>query len=641
MDVDHQNDKSKLASILDGNIEPEITEEESARMSAAQHVSTESMVSSSTDSTNRLREVMLLTAVAEEYGSKLSIDAEELIKKFLGSSPKLVSANEKGPVDIDHINDSLDRNNGTDNPISSETTPETSGSKPEIKSDLVERSKYVPLRLSQRHRKLLRLCEAALDVSEYTDKVDILTWKTKTGRIHEQLKDICAILSGLAIASNFEIGKKIMESRSYADYSDFFAMIFEIGRRHKIMNPERMRTDYGKLIHLLMDSQSSEIQRILEFRLVKPINTVYDFLKSRDALCILEHPDAITATKAISDDKLAGKSKYTVQQEIKEKNSAVKRLIQRFSTSNSWFGSSSATNLSKEDVEWVLYSMGDNSSFLIFNRDPVEKMILLLKKYFNKDEIRKQQERELGLNSDDDSEPEESSRSSSKAFPRRSLAIQSGHKGARLTHDHNRQYQFALQTLTLWREIQNDMFKLWCLAEDDLLDPDNYYSLRDTGQGLNRIQSAPRIGKAMSEILRRAQRSLGSWIGSSVVHLGDHNVPNALTFIDKYTQVPRILNPIVNVIEAIPQLVSENKGGLGDLIKKNYGSAEECQISILQDFFKHAFDGSGADNFYDAGSCIDGRLTSAWNWCNKLDKKDYYPIFKLAGFTGFDGNFKG
>ena len=30
------------------------------------------------------------------------------------------------------------------------------------------------------------------------------------------------------------------------------------------------------------------------------------------------------------------------------------------------------------------------------------------------------------------------------------------------------------------------------------------------------------------------------------------------------------------------------------------------------------FDGSGANNNYDAGSCIDGRLTSAWNWCSKV-----------------------
>ena len=35
--------------------------------------------------------------------------------------------------------------------------------------------------------------------------MDILTWKSKTGRIHEQIRDICAILSGLAVAADYEV----------------------------------------------------------------------------------------------------------------------------------------------------------------------------------------------------------------------------------------------------------------------------------------------------------------------------------------------------------------------------------------------------------------------------------------------------
>ena len=39
-----------------------------------------------------------------------------------------------------------------------------------------------------------------------------------------------------------------------------------------------------------------------------------------------------------------------------------------------------------------------------------------------------------------------------------------------------------------------------------------------------------------------------------------------------------------------------------------------------------------------SGSCIDGRLTSAWNWCSKL-QKPFFPIFKLSGFVrGFGGD---
>src|SRR5258708_27762349 len=86
-------------------------------------------------------------------------------------------------------------------------------------------------------------------------------------------------------------------------------------------------------------------------------------------------------------------------------------------------------------------------------------------------------------------------------------------------------------------ELYSDMFHLWSLAEQDLLSENVSYRLRDTGQGLNRVQAAPKTSRMMHTILHNAQNSVGTWIGSSVIHMGDHNVPNALMFIDKYTQI--------------------------------------------------------------------------------------------------------
>ena len=63
--------------------------------------------------------------------------------------------------------------------------------------------------------------------------------------------------------------------------------------------------------------------------------------------------------------------------------------------------------------------------------------------------------------------------------------------------------------------------------------------------------------------------------------------------------------------------------GVSAYVKSVFGTPEAARKLILADFFRHAFDGSGADNYYDAGSCIDGRLTSAWNWCSKK-KKSYH-----------------
>ena len=67
-----------------------------------------------------------------------------------------------------------------------------------------------------------------------------------------------------------------------------------------------------------------------------------------------------------------------------------------------------------------------------------------------------------------------------------------------------------------------DIYQMWYLADQDLLS--SYHVLRDTGQGLNRVQKCPSIGRTMANVISRAQgRISGGWIGSSVVHLGDHN----------------------------------------------------------------------------------------------------------------------
>mmetsp|Transcript_26930 Transcript_26930/g.47650 ORF Transcript_26930/g.47650 Transcript_26930/m.47650 type:complete len:628 (-) Transcript_26930:111-1994(-) len=465
-------------------------------------------------------------------------------------------------------------------------------------TQLLERSKYIPLRLTLEERKFLRLITSTLEVSEYTDRVDIARYSGRAKRIYAQLKEICAILSGLLVACDYKAGQKLVANDEFAENEEFFQYMFELGRRYKILNPERMRSAYGKLIYLLQDSQAEEIREMMEFSLVRPLQSVHVFLSEKKMLRMLSDPLVHAATRTISQ---RGKSRPEVQYELQKKRRAYNRVKDKYIGEG---------GMSEQDCELVMGSIADNNYFLQFNRDPCDEMIEFLKTKFDPDTV----------------------------DGNYSLSIGYGSGGARLSHNHKTQYYFVMQTLMLWRDILHDFYRLWFLAEDDLLNPNNAYRLRNTGQGLNRIQSSPNIAREMSRIIHTARTKVGYWIGSSVVHLGDHNVPNAFMFIDKYTQISRILNPICITLRRLEEIISE-KPGLQKYVDDTFGGCEALRMRILCDFFRHGFDGSGADNFFDAGSCIDGRLTSAWNWCSLIHKKPYYPIFQMTGFASFDGQF--
>lgn len=399
-----------------------------------------------------------------------------------------------------------------------------------------ERAAVTPLRLTPLERSKLRVLEGALAVSEYTDKVDVVSFRQDKGaRIQQQLGDMLAVMSGLTVSSLPKQGHAIVQGRSFSDNAAFFAEVFEIGRRFKIMNPDEMRATHGKLLYMLQDTELPEIRRALRFSCVRPILTVQAELEQMGALGLLEDGDLpLAVAPVLPGDEAARKAE------------AAARLVARYGGEDEALA---------PRLERVLLSIGDDEALTLAHVRPVERMLALLQANFDP--------REAGGG--------------------HSLQISSGRNGARLSHSHAAQYAYVHQSLCLWREILSRLSHTWSLAEADLLEgaprgrafhatacmhaftrgrwraakrplagehrraplaSGSGYRLRDTGQGMHRVQGAPRVGRFMQAVLVKLQaEASGGWVGSSAVHLGDNDVPNALVWIDKYTQVRPPLAP--------------------------------------------------------------------------------------------------
>lgn len=449
----------------------------------------------------------------------------------------------------------------------------------------------VVLRLSEKEREMLKILIAALKVSEYTDDVDGGMRYGREEKMRTAMQEMFSTLTGYAhIAGN--VPPKVMSAltekgAAVTDLEPVLAHAFEVGRRYKRFNPDKMRSEYGKLVMLLQDAVCSRLYPFKE--LVRPVQTVGGALKQLGALDLLHDDRLEMATTPLPP--------RPPPDAATQKDQALKDLVATYGKGDP---------AREELVERCLRSLDDAETFVQMNLRPIRKLKIWLAEFKSLED-------------------------------EHSLAIRSGKGGACLSHSHRQQIGYVMEALTLWEEVHKNIFAFWETVEDDMVTDCRGYRYRDTGQGFHRVCGGSSTYGLMMAAISRAHEKMGGWVGSKVVHLGDNDVPNPLVFIDKYTIIPRLLSPIVQCIESLDAAFSDDEPypGFRKLLLGNCTSPEQLKRGVLADFFRHGFDGSGDDG----GSCIDGRLTSAWNWCSLLHKKKFYPLFLLTGFNGFDANY--
>ncbi|KAA6380948.1 MAG: hypothetical protein EZS28_023526, partial [Streblomastix strix] len=189
------------------------------------------------------------------------------------------------------------------------------------------RAQYIPLRLTNSEQKEREFVEAALNVSEYTDKVDVIDWRSnKKQEMIDGIKEIMNIIQGLVISTNYKVGQDLITTKNAAKQHKFFQHMFEVGRRYKIINPDKMRDTYGKLIFALMDAQIQDVQRGIGMKCVSEVETVAKLAQNLGIDSIFRDPLLDIATSVI----YANQSREQIRDQIRAKDEAVNRLINTY-----------------------------------------------------------------------------------------------------------------------------------------------------------------------------------------------------------------------------------------------------------------------------------------------------------------------
>lgn len=510
----------------------------------------------------------------------------------------------------------------------------------------IRKAGFIPLRLSMPQRKSQRLIRAITLASCYTDKVDI-DFDKPVKRELAIVKEVLGAIHGLIVSLDLRQGAELMKDKDFSAFKDEIVGAIEVSRRYKIMNPDLLRTDYVKFLYLLQDATFSEgVKDSLGFNIARPILTVQSTLEQLKCPELLQDPRLPLCITPVPKFKKMD----SLNQALRFKDRLVAAVCKEYAQK---------CQCTADDIEVCVRSLNDANNFNDDNSDSAGDLLRIFQELFNPaDQEKKNKDAAVAASNNKANNITTNDLNSGGT----NLSIVEGQEGSRLSHSHAMQFHYVVQSLTLWRLITRDMFRLWKLAEDDMLNPTNPYEYRETGQGKHRVQPAPNLFNAIKDILAEAKSQVGQWIGSERIHMGDNQVPNSYFFLEKYAQISRIIVPILRTIKYIERrydgedvFVSGPNGrsvpvdpeqaktrvdirAFRRYIDTVYGAPKNAQLAILRDFFRHGFDGSGGDNMDDAGSCIDGRLTSAWNWCNQISNKQYYPIFLMAGFQSFDGD---